>query len=254
MNGRHAGPTGVRRPFLTAAWHHLVMLSWEIDPAALAPRVPVGTALDRWDGRTLVSVVGFRFLDARVLGVAVPGHRRFDEVNLRFYVRREAAGEARRGVVFVRELVPRAAVTWLARRAYGEPYRTVQMRSSAPAGPSEAPGRLVYEWRTEAGWQRVAATAEGAPAAPPAGSHEEFVTRHHWGYTRQPDGATVEYEVEHPPWRVWRGAAPVLEADVAGLYGVEFVSALAGPPLSALVADGSAVTVYRPRRIPLAAP
>lgn len=224
------------------------MLSYEVEPAVLAPLVPAGTTLDRWDGRALASVVGFRFLGTRVRGLPIPGHRNFDEVNLRFYVRRELADEVRRGVVFVRELVPRAAIAWLARRAYNEPYRSVRMRSTVPAAIG-TPGRLVYEWRTEAGWQRLAATTAGAPAVPAADSEAAFITHHLWGYTRQPDGGTLEYEVEHPRWQVWVAEAPALTADVPGLYGAAFVPALSRPPVSAFIADGSPVVVYRPRRL-----
>jgi len=113
-------------PFLTAQWRHLVMLNYEVDADVLTPLVPAGTALDLWQGRALVSVVGFRFLDTRVLGAAIPRHRAFDEVNLRCYVRRDApGGQTRRGVVFVRELVSRAAVALVARLAYNEPYRAL---------------------------------------------------------------------------------------------------------------------------------
>src|SRR6516162_6010979 len=118
-------PTG-RRPFLSAEWRYLVMLNYVVDPAILDPLVPAGTMLDRWEGRVFVSLVGFRFTDTRVLGAAIPFHRAFDEVNLRFYVRRDAlSGEVQRGVVFVRELVPRRAVALTARWAYNEPYRAV---------------------------------------------------------------------------------------------------------------------------------
>jgi uncharacterized protein len=239
------------RPFLTAEWRYLLMLNYEVEPSVLLPLVPAGTALDLWQGRALVSVVGFRFLKTRVLGLGVPLHRDFDEVNLRFYVRRErAGGEARRGVVFVREFVPRAAIASLARLAYNEPYSAVPMRSTAPDTPTQAPGRLTYEWRADGAWHRLAATAAGEPTAPEPASEAAFVTEHYWGYTRQRDGATVEYEVTHPAWRVWRAADPVLAADVVALYGPAFGHALARPPVSALIADGSAVTVHRPRRLP----
>jgi uncharacterized protein len=224
------------------------MLNYEVDPALLAPLVPTGTTLDAFAGRTLVSVVGFRFLGTRLLGLPIPGHRNFDEVNLRFYVRRGVAGEVRRGVVFVRELVPRAAIAWLARRAYHEPYRAVPMRSLVPAAGAP-PGRLVYAWRTGGRWQQVAATAAGEAAVPAQDSEAAFITHHLWGYTRQPDGGTVEYEVEHVRWGVWQAAAPTLDADVADLYGPAFVPVLARPPVSALIADGSPVVVYRPRRV-----
>lgn len=243
-----------RRSFLTAEWRYLVVLNYAVDPDVLAPLVPAGTVLDPWQGRLLVSLVGFRFLDTRVLGVPIPFHRSFDEVNLRFYVRRQLpGGEVRRGVVFVRELVSRTAVALLARLAYHEPYRVVPMRSAVPPVPGEAPGRLTYEWRTGGAWQRVAATAAGPPAAPDPTSEAAFVTAHHWGYTRQRDGSTVEYEVTHPVWRVWRATAPVLASDGIGLYGRELARALAGPPTSALIAEGSPVIVYPPRRLAVTA-
>src|SRR4026208_556537 len=94
-------------PFLTAEWRRLAMLSFEIDPRVLSPLVPAGTELDEWQGRTFASLVGFLFLDTRVFGLAVPFHRNFEEVNLRFYVRRMASDGLRRGVVFVKEIVPR---------------------------------------------------------------------------------------------------------------------------------------------------
>ncbi|HET7456690.1 MAG TPA: DUF2071 domain-containing protein [Gemmatimonadaceae bacterium] len=243
-----------RRSFLSAEWRYLVMLNYEIDERLLAPLVPAGTELDRWNGRLLASVVGFRFLRTRVLDVPVPLHRDFDEVNLRFYVRHTTpAGEVRRGVVFVRELVPRPAIALVARLAYNEPYVAVPMRSDVPASPAAEPGRLLYGWRTAAHggrWQHVAATAAGgAPAVPAPESEATFVAEHYWGYTRQRDGGTVEYEVRHPPWRVWPAAAPSLDADVAGLYGPQFVAPLAVAPSSAFVAEGSAVSVYRPKRL-----
>ena len=76
------------RPFLTARWEHLAMLNFEIDPQRLAPLVPTGTELDFHEGRTFVSIVGFVFRDTRVRGWAIPRHRDFEELNLRFYVRR----------------------------------------------------------------------------------------------------------------------------------------------------------------------
>jgi uncharacterized protein len=239
-----------RRAFLTAEWRHLVMLNYDVDPVILHALVPKHTELDLWNGRAIASVVGFRFLRTRLLGVPIPLHRNFEEVNLRFYVRHTTPdGEVRRGVVFVRELVPRLAIALTARLAYNEPYLAVRMRSVVPAAPTDAPGRISYGWRTGSRWQEVSATASGAPALPSQASEEEFITEHFWGYTRQRDGGTVEYEVQHPRWRVWSAAEPSLVADVPRLYGPSFARALAEQPASAFVAEGSEVTVYRPRRI-----
>lgn len=239
-----------RRPFLTAEWRFLAMLNFRVDPAVLHPYVPGGTELDTWQGEALVSVVGFRFLDTRLLGVPVPFHRDFDEVNLRFYVRRRVASEVRRGVTFIREIVPRRAIAAIARLAYNEPYVACPMRSRTPSAPDvEEAGAVEYAWRCGGGWHRLGLRAAGGAALPGPESEGGFITEHYWGYTRQRDGGTIEYEVRHPPWRVWAVEDARLECDVARLYGPAFAESLSGAPRSAFLADGSAVSVHRPRRL-----
>ena len=239
-----------RRAFLTAEWRYLVMLNYDVDPAVLHALVPRHTVLDLWHGRAMASVVGFRFVRTRVLGAPIPLHRNFEEVNLRFYVRHTTPeGDVRRGVVFVRELVPKAVIAMVARLAYNEPYWALPMRSTVPRALVENPGQVSYQWRTGSRWQHVSAVARGEPALPATTSEESFITEHFWGYTRQRDGATVEYEVAHPRWRVWAAAESSLDADVPRLYGSSFARALSVAPASAFIAEGSPVTVYRPRRI-----
>src|SRR5256885_2985033 len=203
-----------RRSCLRAEWRYLVMLNYDVDPAVLHALVPKHTVLDTWNGRAMVSVVGFRFLRTRVLGVLIPLHRSFEEVNLRFYVRHTtASGDVRRGVVFVRELVPRVAIAMVARLAYNEPYWSVPMRSRVPRAELEDSGRVTYEWRTGSRWQHVGPMASGPPSLPSPISEESFIAEHYWGYTRQRDGGPVEYEVAHPRWRIWPASAPSLDAD-----------------------------------------
>ncbi len=228
------------------------MLNYEVDPAVLAPWVPAGTELDTWSGRTFVSMVGFRFTDTRVYRVAVPFHIDFEEVNLRFYVRRAAADGWRRGVVFVREIVPRRAIAWLARATYGERYVAMPMRYDVVLPSDGAPGRAAYEWRWRGAWQRLGVEVTGLPRLPAAGSEEEFITEHYWGYGGRPDGSTIEYRVEHPQWRVWTATSASLACDAAALYGAELGAALAGAPSSAFLAEGSPVVVRR--GVPLCSP
>jgi uncharacterized protein YqjF (DUF2071 family) len=188
-------------------------------------------------------MVGFRFLRTRVLGVPIPFHRDFDEVNLRFYVRREHPEGVRRGVVFIREIVPRAAIAWVARNVYKENYIALPMRHRV------ALPEVSYEWRHQATWSRLSVACTGEPFMPAQDSEEAFITEHYWGYAAQPDGSTLEYQVEHPRWNVWRSSSASLDGDFEGLYGSELARCLKSPPSSAFVADGSAVVVMRGEKL-----
>jgi hypothetical protein len=179
----------------------------------------------------------------------VPFHQDFDEVNLRCYVRREARGELRRGVTFIRELVPRRLVAWVARIAYNEPYVARRMRSDVPIGPAVTPFPVRYAWQTAGGWASLALTAVGTPALFDAQTEHAFISDHHWGYTRQRDGGTVEYRVQHPRWRLWLGRHAEVRGDMRGLFGAGFAATLATAPSSVLLAEGSAVTVSRSSRV-----
>jgi uncharacterized protein len=238
------------RPFLTAEWRQLMMLNYAIDPSLLRTLVPDGTELDRWNARTYVSIVGFLFAKTRVLGLSIPFHRTFEEVNLRFYVRRVHGNEVRRGVTFIKELVPRSAIALVARLAYNEPYVAVPMRHAFGAPrDTGAPSSVEYRWKLPSGWCAMRVEPRGAGQAVAKGSEEEFITEHYWGYTRQRDGSTVEYRVEHPSWRVWLVNAPVITGDLTFLYGSELARVLAEPPTSAFLADGSTVTVLAPTKL-----
>ena len=232
-------------PFLTAEWRSLLMVNYATDAAVLAPYVPRGTELDLWQGEALVSMVGFLFLKTRVLGVPVPFHQDFEEVNLRFYVRRRTPGGWQRGVVFIRELVQRFAIAAIARLAYCEPYLSVPMRHRVPA----LSGDFEFAWRFRGRWHALAAQTSGEPQLLAPGSAAEFIFEHYWGYTRQRDGGTVEYAVEHPRWRVWTAERAHIECDIAALYGPAFLPALSATPRSAFVAEGSPVLVRRGVRI-----
>jgi uncharacterized protein YqjF (DUF2071 family) len=219
------------------------MLNYAIDPEVLRPLVPKGVELDLWQGEALVSMVGFLFLGTRVLGVPVPYHRDFEEVNLRFYVRRETPEGWRRGVTFVREIVPRRAIAVLARMLYDEPYLACPMRHRL------TPASCEYAWRFDGRWHSMAAEFAGEPAPLAPGSAEEFIFEHYWGYTRLRDGRTAEYQVEHPRWRAWTASNPRLDCDVASLYGAHFAAALAAAPVSAFLAEGSLISVRRGVRL-----
>jgi uncharacterized protein len=233
--------------FLTAEWRWLAMLNYEVDRKLLLSLTPVGTELDLWQGRTYLSLVAFRFLKTRVAGLVIPFHRNFDEVNLRFYVRRTDGDQVKRGVVFIKEIVPRRAIAWVARTSYNENYVALPMDHRIDIDEGKVTAE--YRWGISKLANRVVLQALGPPALPVSGTQEEFITEHYWGYATQRDGGTMEYEVEHPQWRVWNAEDFSIDGDFKSLYGPQLGDVLRQPPVSALLADGSAVTVYRGRRI-----
>lgn len=229
--------------FLTARWEDLIMANYAVDPAILEPRLPAGSVLDLYDGKCYVSLVGFMFLDTRVMNFLIPFHVNFEEVNLRFYVTREAEGELRRGVVFVKEIVPRLAIATVARMLYGEPYECWDMSNRRVAGTVQ------YAWEKD-GSTNVLGVERGKSLGVPAeGSEGEFIIEHYWGYTKRNETRTDEYKVEHPKWELFQADSPQIDVDFGTLYGSEFGFLTGAKPDSILLAKGSEVSVYKGKRI-----
>lgn len=244
-----------KRVFLAARWQALAMINFAIEPELLEPLVPRGTTLDLFGGVAYVSVVGFLFRDTRLLGLPIPGHIHFEEVNLRFYVQRTVGREVRRGVCFVKELVPKWAIATVARWSYNEPYQALPMRHEVDlaaiiaADQSAVNHAVSYGWKTTAGWNGLQICTTGPRRPIEEGTLAEFIAEHYWGYCRQRDGGTVEYEVEHPRWNAWPAESRGWQGDVPAFYGEPWAAALRRSPSSAFLADGSAVKVFRPTRI-----
>lgn len=233
--------------FLTAEWRNLIFANYAIDRSVLEPLVPYGTELDEYNGVCYGSLVGFYFQRVKMLGaVGVPFHQEFEEFNLRFYVRRKTDDGWKRGVVFVKEIVPKAAITLVARTLYGEPYATHTMRHRWQIN-GEAQ-HIEYEWKVGTDWNHIRVRADRVGHALTPGSEEEFITEHYWGYTKRSTwqkggGRTSEYEVVHPQWTIFPVRDFLVHCDIETLYGAAFTPFFTGLPQSVFLADGSAVAI-----------
>ncbi len=237
------------RPFLRARWESLVLANFACPRALLEPLVPAGTVLDPWRGVDLVSLVGLLFRDASVKGVSLPGLRTFPQVNLRFYVRRPVpSGDDRKGVVFIREIVPRRLIAHVARIAYNEPFVALPMDFRGALDPGRG-GRVEYRWRRRGARFALGATVAGAARAAAAGSESRFVTEHYWGYARQRDGGTLEFRVTRPRWDTWDPERHRLSGPWSSIYGSGLGDVLSGAAHSVLAAAGSEVEIHRGNRI-----
>lgn len=235
------------RPFLTAAWRNLLMANYIIDPSLLQKHLPYKTELDTFNGNHYVSLVGFLFEDVRVLGLSIPYHTIFEEINLRFYVRYKEDNDWKRGVVFIKEIVPRRMITAVANTLYGENYITLPTKHEWLTTGDEL--HVKYEWKVGAEWNHISCIAANQPQSILPGSEEEFITEHYWGYTCINQQCAGEYEVAHPKWRIHAVKQYDIACSVKQLYGETFEETLRRQPASVFLVEGSAIQVMKGSKI-----
>jgi len=233
--------------FLTAEWRKLAMANYEVPAEILQPYVPYGTELDRWQGRCYASLIGFMFKNTRLKGVKVPFHVNFEEVNLRIYVKREVEGEERRGVVFIKEIVPKPAISLVANVLYNEKYHTTFMRHNWQQQGER--WDIDYEWKWGGQWHKIAVNAEAKPQPILPGTEAEFITEHYWGYAHKGPNQTTEYEVTHPRWQQYAVQSYNIQADFEKIYGPQFAFLNQAEPLSVFLVEGSAITIEGRRQL-----
>ncbi len=233
--------------FIKAEWRKLVLANYIIDPDVLLPFLPAKTEIDIWNGNCYISLVGFMFVNTKVLGLKIPFHTNFEEVNLRFYVRHHDGKEWKRGVVFIKEIVPRAAITFIANNLYKEHYATMPMRHRWEVNDHSR--TTEYQWRCNKQWQTMQLETELSPIAMPEGSETEFITEHYWGYTRINPSKTFEYEVTHPKWLAYPVKDYFIDVDFGLVYGEPFRFLNDMEPASVMLAEGSEISVENKREL-----
>jgi uncharacterized protein len=233
--------------FLKAEWRKLAIANYEVDPNILDKFIPPNTELDLWNGRCYVSLVGFMFLNTKLLGLPVPFHRNFEEVNLRFYVRHKHNDEWRRGVVFIKEIVPKPALTFVANTIYKEHYQTMKMSHSWKE--MEDHRTVQYNWQLRGEGNSFFVKAALEPSVINENSETEFITEHYWGYTKAGNNTTFEYEVTHPRWVSYEVYKHQIDVNFAKVYGEEFAELSNLEPRSVMLAEGSEITVENKRRV-----
>ncbi|MFP5081585.1 YqjF family protein [Pedobacter sp. JCM 36344] len=233
--------------FLKAEWRKLIMANYRVDRDLLLPYLPVGTELDFWNNTCYVSLIGFLFKNVRLLGIAVPFHTNFEEVNLRFYVRYKDAGVWKRGAVFVKEIVPKYALSFVANTIYNEKYQTLPMKHSWEIKNDDL--LVEYNWKTKGKWQGISVCANANLSEIPVASETEFITEHYWGYSRYNKSVTNEYEVRHPKWKQYAIKSYQIDADFCLTYGDHFKVLDNTEPVSVFLAEGSEISIERKKAI-----
>jgi uncharacterized protein len=231
----------MQKTFLTAEWRKLIIVNYTVEPETLIPYLPFKTELDLWEGKCYVSLVGFRFINTRLKSLALPFHRDFEEINLRFYVRYKEGNTWKRGVTFIKEIVPKATLTFVANSFYSEKYVTLPTRHVWALNHDSI--RVMYEWKHLVAWDSIEVNASSTGSDILPGSEEEFITEHYWGYTKLNDRLTSEYQVEHPRWQTYAIKDHRISVRFRELYGAEFSELKNAQPQSIMLAEGSAISV-----------
>jgi uncharacterized protein YqjF (DUF2071 family) len=233
--------------FLNAKWTNLALINYNIDPKILENYIPNGTEIDLWNGKCYVSLVGFIFKDVKLLGLKVPFHINFEEVNLRFYVKHLENNEWKRGVVFIKEIVPKHALTFVANTIYKEHYQTLKMKHSIQKNNNSID--FSYQWKTTNKWNSIIIETEKNEIEIKINSEAEFITEHYFGYTKISENKTFEYEVKHPKWQQLKVINTKINVDFEETYGSEFKFLEVQNPVSVLLAVGSEISVENKRKI-----
>jgi uncharacterized protein YqjF (DUF2071 family) len=223
--------------FLTARWENLVLVTYKVKPEVLGLFIPKGLEPDTINGDAFVSLVAFDFLDTKVKGIKIPFHVNFPEINLRAYVKHGA----KRGVIFIREFVPRFFISLIANTVYNENYRSARMQSSIKKNGSIF---LSHSMKFNGKEYNIGLQAENKPYMPAEGSTEHFFKEHEWGFGTNRAGKPLTYRVEHPFWEIY----PVLKFehnfDFGIIYGKKWESLNNDSPYNITFAKGSPIKVF----------
>jgi len=235
--------------FLKAEWKNLALFNYEIDATILEKYLSAGTQIDIWNNKCYVSLVGFMFKNTKVLGLKVPFHINFEEVNLRFYVKRFENGEWKRGVVFIKEIVPKKAITFIANTLYQEHYETHKMRHEIIENKNT--NTFMYQWENNKEWNTIEIETKKDLSKIEIDSEAEFITEHYFGYTKINEETTFEYEVQHPRWEQFEVLNHRIDVDFEKNYGTDFGFLQTQKPTSIFLAEGSKIMVKNKRKIEL---
>ncbi len=227
--------------FLAARWENLIMANYEVDPDLLIPYIPNGVELDFYNSKAYVSLVGFVFKKTSVFHIPIPYLGTFEEINLRFYVKRLDKGVLKRGVVFINETVPNGLVAWLANKLYKEHYTTIPTRSLIEI--LDDAKNVEYRWKINGEWNHLKVNSINENMKMLPASFEEFIFEHYYGYTKLDGGLAQEYCVNHPRWQTNKVTAYSIDCDFNAMYGGRFSILNYAMPDSVFLAEGSPVTI-----------
>ncbi len=227
--------------FLKAKWENIIMVNYSVPQTLLMPYLPKGVELDLFGGEAYVSLVGFMFKNTKLFNIPIPFFGTFEEINLRFYVKRKEGNTFKRGVVFINETVPYKIVAWMANKLYHESYTAVETKHQWDYKINSK--HINYQWKVGENWNNIIVEAELKSSNILRDTIEEFIFEHYFGYAKLNATETEEYKIYHPSWRINKVVQHTIQCDFKAMYGTDFEVLNLLTPQSVLIAEGSVVEV-----------
>lgn len=228
--------------FLTAEWRRLVNLTYAIDPDLLKEHLPEGVEADIYKGKAHISLVAFEFLNTRVKGLKLPFHVNFPEINLRYYAR---YGEYL-GVGFIKELVPKFCISFIARKLYNEPYYSFPMTLETEIADHIS---VLHTVKKAGKSHTISAKATNTALQPGPETPDYYFKEHDLGFGTDLKGRGVFYRVDHSVWDTYPLVDFNLQFDFGAIYGPKWAFLNDATPRYSVMAEGSPVSVSHPRKL-----
>jgi uncharacterized protein len=235
----------MRNNFLVANWENLVVATFETEKKLLQPYVPPGTELNDWNGRICMSLVGFMFTNTSLRGIPCPFFRSFEELNLRFYVRRKENNKWKKGVVFIKEIVPARLIGWAGKLLYRENFISLPMHHVFYTGNNSQ--HVEYYWKVNKQTNYLKICSSLLPVISGINTLDSFICDHYTAFNKKGADQTISFAIQHNPWKVYPALTYDLRIDAQSLYGDAFAEAFNHKPLGVFLMDGSRTTVSAPR-------
>lgn len=222
-------------------------MNYIISPEILENYLPAYTIIDYFKGNCFTSLVGFPFRNVEIAGMKIPFYTDFEEINLRFYVKRFDGTTWRKGTVFISEIANKSALKFLANSFLHEKYQTLETRQEIKENSELIETK--YSWRTWMNWQFLNLISEKPSESVAEGTEAHFIMDRSSGYQKYDTATTNEYGISHPKWNIYPIRSFDINVDFEESFDSNFPVLNETLPHSVILARGSSVAVKQINKI-----
>lgn len=228
------------KKFMTGMWTDLILANYLCPKEVLQKMLPDDLEPDLYKGQGVFSAVGFTFKNVRFFGFKVPLHQLFGEINLRCYVKSKTDGS--KGVLFIRELAPKALIACVAKWFYNEPFEAFNIRREKYKSLQHTLVR--YSFKSNSGKGEMSVLASEYRLGLFENEFRKFIVDRYVAFVRKRSGGSRKYIIKHRPWEAKLIKQCSLSESISSLFP-DNLKSYVKKPQSVYLIDGSDVEVYK---------